>query len=150
MIAIERCLRTEDKFESAWATRANGLPARAFPTGFNAFDDDPWIVRLVDFVKEVLAQDRVRIIGVCYGHQIVGRALGAKVARSESGEWEVSVCRVTQTEKGKELFGGKDSLVRIFIDPFSFFPSFLSFFLPLPLLLSFLLMLSLTNQQQKA
>lgn len=97
------------------------FPARAFPTGFNAFDDDPWIVRLVDFVKEVLAQDRVRIIGVCYGHQIVARALGAKVARSESGAWEVSVCRVAQTEKGKELFGGKDFLVRFFNDPFSAF-----------------------------
>lgn len=63
------------------------------------------------FVKEVLAQDRVKIIGVCYGHQIVGRALGAKVAKSEGGAWEVSVCRVIQTDKGKELFGGKDALV---------------------------------------
>lgn len=62
------------------------------------------------FVKEVLAQDRVKIIGVCYGHQIVGRALGAKVAKSEGGAWEVSVCRVIQTDKGKELFGGKDAL----------------------------------------
>ena len=79
--------------------------------GFNAFDNDPWILHLVDFVKEVLAQDRVKIVGVCYGHQIVGRALGAKVARSESGAWEVSVCQVIQTEKGKELFGGKDVLV---------------------------------------
>lgn len=59
----------------------------------------------------MLAQDRVKTIGVCYGHQIVGRALGAKVARSESGAWEVSVCQVAQTETGKELFGGKDSLV---------------------------------------
>ena len=66
---------------------------------------------MIDFVKEVLAQDRVKIVGVCYGHQIVGRALGAKVARSESGAWEVSVCQVNQTEKGKELFGGKDVLV---------------------------------------
>ena len=66
---------------------------------------------MLDFVKEVLAQDRVKIVGVCYGHQIVGRALGAQVARSESGAWEVSVCQVIQTEKGKELFGGKDALV---------------------------------------
>lgn len=62
-------------------------------------------------MKEVLAQDRVRVIGVCYGHQIVGRALGAKVAKSEGGAWEVSVCGVVPTEKGKELFGGKDALV---------------------------------------
>ena len=59
----------------------------------------------------MLAQDRVKIIGVCYGHQIVGRALGAKVARSESGSWEVSVCEVLQTGRGRELFGGKDVLV---------------------------------------
>ncbi|CAD6567474.1 MAG: hypothetical protein ASARMPRED_000858 [Alectoria sarmentosa] len=77
---------------------------------FNAFDDDPWVVRLVGFVKDVLAQDRVKVVGVCYGHQIVGRALGAKVARSQGGGWEVSVCQVIQTEKGKELFGGKDAL----------------------------------------
>ena len=109
------------------ATRANGLPARAFPTGFNAFDDDPWVVRLIDFVKEVLAQDRVRIIGVCYGHQIVGRALGAKVGRSESGAWEVSVCRVAQTDKCKELFGGKDSLVRFFSFTFFFLLLLLSY-----------------------
>ena len=48
---------------------------------------------------------------MCYGHQIVGRALGAKVARSEGGAWEVSVCQVNLTEKGKELFGGKDAIV---------------------------------------
>lgn len=80
--------------------------------GHNAFDDDPWILRLVEYTQQILAQRRVKIIGVCYGHQIVGRALGAKVARSESGAWEVSVCSVIQTPKGKELFGGKNALVR--------------------------------------
>lgn len=55
-------------------------------------------------MKKVLAQDRVRIIGVCYGHQIVGRAMGAKVARSEEPVWEVSVSDVRLTPKGKELF----------------------------------------------
>lgn len=79
--------------------------------GFNAFDDDEWVVRLVAFVQEVLRQRRVKVVGVCYGHQIVGRALGAKVARSEGGGWEVSVCEVAQTAKGKALFGGKDELV---------------------------------------
>ena len=59
----------------------------------------------------MLAQSQARVIGVCYGHQIVGRALGAKVARSEGGAWEVSVCQVNLTEKGKELFGGKDAIV---------------------------------------
>lgn len=82
-------------------------------TGFNAFDNDPWVLRLVEFTKEILVQRRVRIIGVCYGHQIIGRALGAKVARKESGIWEVSVCQVEQTERGRDLFAEKTRLVRI-------------------------------------
>ena len=69
-------------------------------------------MRLVEYVQKILAQDKVRIIGVCYGHQILGRALGAKVARSEGGAWEVSVCEVYLTPKGKEVFK-KDHLVRI-------------------------------------
>ncbi|KAI9736405.1 MAG: hypothetical protein M1818_006138 [Claussenomyces sp. TS43310] len=71
---------------------------------FNAFDNDPWIVKLVDFVKEILAQDRVRIIGVCFGHQIVGRALGCKVDRCQKG-WEVSVTAIDLTKRGQEIFG---------------------------------------------
>ncbi|KAG4427341.1 hypothetical protein IFR05_017175 [Cadophora sp. M221] len=70
----------------------------------NSFDNDPWILKLVDFVKRVLDQRRVRIIGVCFGHQILGRALGAKVARSQEG-WEISVTAIDLTKKGQELFG---------------------------------------------
>ena len=83
---------------------------RELESGFNAFDDDEWVLRLVEYAKKILAQNRIRIIGVCYGHQIVGRALGAKVARSGGGAWEASVCDVRLTSKGKELFR-KDVLV---------------------------------------
>lgn len=76
---------------------------------FNAHDNIPWINELVDFVKKVLSQDRVRVIGVCFGHQIIGRAMGAKVARSDRG-WELSVSEVNLTPRGKEIFG-KEKLV---------------------------------------
>jgi GMP synthase-like glutamine amidotransferase len=56
----------------------------------------------VEFVRKVLNHDRIRVIGVCYGHQIVGRALGAKVARSDA--WEISVSEVQLTPKGKQVF----------------------------------------------
>jgi len=71
---------------------------------YDAFDDDPWILKLVEYTKEVLDQRRVRIIGVCFGHQIVGRALGVKVGRSEKG-WETSVLAVDLTKRGQEVFG---------------------------------------------
>ncbi|KAF3797557.1 putative glutamine amidotransferase-like protein C13C5.04 [Colletotrichum gloeosporioides] len=69
----------------------------------NSFDNDPWILKLVDFTKKCIESDRVRVIGVCFGHQIIGRALGVEVKRSELG-WEVAVVDVNLTEKGKELF----------------------------------------------
>ncbi|KAG8627676.1 hypothetical protein KVT40_003549 [Elsinoe batatas] len=71
----------------------------------NSFDSDPWILRLVDFTKRVLyEQSRVKLIGICFGHQIIGRAMGAKVARSDKG-WEVSVTPMQLTKKGEEVFG---------------------------------------------
>ncbi|OJD17123.1 hypothetical protein AJ78_02768 [Emergomyces pasteurianus Ep9510] len=70
----------------------------------NSFDDIPWINKLVDFTSKILAQDRVRIIGVCFGHQIIGRALGVKVGPNEGG-WEVAVHDMDLTAEGKKLFG---------------------------------------------
>lgn len=70
----------------------------------NSFEDIPWINRLVEFTQQVLAQNRVRILGICFGHQILGRAMGAKVGRSDQG-WEIAVCDMELTEKGKEIFG---------------------------------------------
>lgn len=80
----------------------------------NSFDNDPWILKLVEFTEKVLKQDRIRVIGVCFGHQILGRALGAKVGRSDNG-WEISVLPVELTAKGKEIFQ-QDTLVCL---PFS-------------------------------
>jgi GMP synthase-like glutamine amidotransferase len=61
-------------------------------------------VKLVEFTKEVLAQSRVRIVGVCFGHQIVARALGVEVGRNADG-WEAAVNDIQLTAKGKEVFG---------------------------------------------
>lgn len=69
----------------------------------NSFDNDPWILKLVEFTEKLSKQDRVRIIGVCFGHQILGRALGVKVGRSDDG-WEISVLPVELSAKGKEIF----------------------------------------------
>ncbi|PHH59619.1 hypothetical protein CDD81_2804 [Ophiocordyceps australis] len=68
-----------------------------------AFDADPWIKNLVDFTRRALDSGRVRVVGVCFGHQIVGRALGARVCQSDKG-WELAVTDVDLTDKGKEIF----------------------------------------------
>jgi hypothetical protein len=58
----------------------------------------------VDYTAKILSETDVRVIGVCFGHQIVGRALKAKVGRNPDG-WEAAVNDVQLSEKGKELFG---------------------------------------------
>ncbi|RDW58851.1 class I glutamine amidotransferase-like protein [Coleophoma cylindrospora] len=71
--------------------------------------ENNWILKLVDFTKALLEeQSRVRIMAVCFGHQIVGRTLGVMPERSDSG-WEVSVTPVALTVRGKQVFG-QDSL----------------------------------------
>jgi GMP synthase-like glutamine amidotransferase len=90
----------------------------------SAFDDTPWIVALVEYVRTALSipksKRRVKIIGVCFGHQIVARALGCTVDRSENG-WEASVTKFLLSDAGCEIFG-KDVLV-FFILPSLFFCS---------------------------
>jgi hypothetical protein len=75
----------------------------------DSFKNDPWIVKLVEFTEKLLKQRRVRIIGVCFGHQIVARAMGVKLGRNEKG-WEASVTAIDLTKRGQEIFG-QNSLV---------------------------------------
>jgi GMP synthase-like glutamine amidotransferase len=67
---------------------------------------------LVEFTKRLLDQNRIRIIGVCFGHQIIGRAMGAPVGRNDAG-WEVAVLPMDLTERGKKLFK-KDQVVGLY------------------------------------
>ncbi|RPB07945.1 glutamine amidotransferas-like protein class-I [Morchella conica CCBAS932] len=76
----------------------------------SAFDNAPWIIKLVEFTRMVLIeQTRVRIIGICFGHQIVARALGVKVDRGAQG-WEASVLPMQLSPLGKIIFSGRDTL----------------------------------------
>lgn len=68
----------------------------------NAHEDAPWILRLLDFVRTVAKSTQIRIIGICFGHQIIARALGGVVEKNKKG-WEVSVDRVDLTPTGKRI-----------------------------------------------
>ena len=55
----------------------------------SVYDDEPWIVRLADFVRE-LDDAGAKTIGVCFGHQLIAHALGGAVDRAPNG-WGVGV-----------------------------------------------------------
>ncbi|MCJ1479339.1 hypothetical protein MMC13_008024 [Lambiella insularis] len=71
---------------------------------YNAFEDEPWILKLLNYVETILGRKRPRLLGVCFGHQIIARAMGAEVGRSDNG-WEVSVSAVDLTRRGQDIFG---------------------------------------------
>ena len=52
----------------------------------------------------ILNETNVRVIGVCFGHQIIGRALKAQLGRNPQG-WEAAVNKVQLSDRGRELFG---------------------------------------------
>jgi GMP synthase-like glutamine amidotransferase len=53
------------------------------------YDDLPWIEPLKAFLRACLA-DRVPVVGVCFGHQILAEALGGRVVKSDRG-WGLGV-----------------------------------------------------------
>jgi GMP synthase (glutamine-hydrolysing) len=55
-------------------------------------DDLPWIRRLEEFVRKVAAKD-VPFVGVCFGHQLIAKALGGSVVQSDRG-WGVGMKEV--------------------------------------------------------
>ncbi|WP_292675134.1 type 1 glutamine amidotransferase [Mesorhizobium sp.] len=54
---------------------------------FGVNDGHAWIARLEALVREIYASGRP-LIGICFGHQLIARALGGTVERS-SGGWMV-------------------------------------------------------------
>jgi GMP synthase (glutamine-hydrolysing) len=67
---------------------------------------EPWMQRAADFMLEANAH-RVPVLGVCFGHQLLAHAHGARVVRNRHGR-EIGTVEVTLTEAGREdpLFDG--------------------------------------------
>lgn len=55
----------------------------------SASDDLPWIKTLEQFIVQLQANNK-KLIAICFGHQLVAKALGGKVETSDKG-WGVGV-----------------------------------------------------------
>ncbi|GAA6010444.1 hypothetical protein JCM10207_001307 [Rhodosporidiobolus poonsookiae] len=76
----------------------------------NAYDDLDWINRLISFVADLpSANPDLKLIGICFGHQIISRAFGGVCERNEKG-WEIGPRTLELTEVGQEVFRGKEQI----------------------------------------
>lgn len=64
----------------------------------SAYDNEAWIKQLADYIK-ILADQQKKLIGICFGHQLIAHALGGRVEKSDKG-WGVGIMssKVLQTK----------------------------------------------------
>jgi GMP synthase-like glutamine amidotransferase len=73
-----------------------------------AYDDRPWIDPLTTFLRA--ARGEAKLVGICFGHQIMAEAFGGRVEKSERG-WGIGL----QTYDVREREPWMDSVSRIAI-----------------------------------
>lgn len=45
---------------------------------YSAYEKIPWITKLADFIIRINEIPSIKMIGICFGHQIIAEALGGR------------------------------------------------------------------------
>ncbi|KAK3376137.1 GMP synthase [Lasiosphaeria ovina] len=101
--------------------RGGRMPAVAEFDGFDgvlvtgsrasADGDEPWIRELLGLLRELWTRrpSDLVFIGVCFGHQLLARLLGAEIRTSPSRDWELGHCAIALSPVGQRLFRTGDA-----------------------------------------
>lgn len=72
----------------------------------SVYDDIPWINQLKEFIQQ-LHRAKKKLVGICFGHQLVAEALGGETRKADIG-WCVGVHTNTLNENAK-IYGITES-----------------------------------------
>ncbi|KAL1336173.1 hypothetical protein HN51_030587 [Arachis hypogaea] len=75
----------------------------------DAHGNDPWIHQLLNLLQKLNSINK-KVLGICFGHQILGRALGGKVCRSPSG-WDIGIRTVNLSSSSSLKLPSKLSII---------------------------------------
>lgn len=68
---------------------------------FSVYEQIGWITELQEFVRR-LHQARKKLIGICFGHQLIAQSLGGKTEKTDRG-WGIGSHSVVLTDKAGDL-----------------------------------------------
>ena len=78
----------------------------------SVFEDEEWIRDFGEFVQALNA-DKRKIVGICFGHQMIAQTLGGEVRRSERG-WGIGVQQMSIVEEQPWMRPPMDSCRMLF------------------------------------
>jgi len=63
---------------------------------YSTYEDFSWIKQLEEYIRQ-LHQHKKKLIGICFGHQLIAQSLGGKVEKNSQG-WEIGITATHITE----------------------------------------------------
>ena len=84
-IGVEACYKVFQTWQGELPAAINNDEIYLVPGSLDsAYDDKPWINALVHWVQQAYS-DGAKLMGVCFGHQVIARALGGEVRKYQGG-----------------------------------------------------------------
>ncbi|OAF98994.1 class I glutamine amidotransferase-like protein [Paraphaeosphaeria sporulosa] len=72
---------------------------------YDAHSDEAWVLKLLNLIKHLwVHRPDIKFTGICFGHQILCRALGSTVEPEENGKWELAHTHIELSDVGRWLF----------------------------------------------
>uniref|UniRef100_A0A7N0UR92 Glutamine amidotransferase domain-containing protein n=1 Tax=Kalanchoe fedtschenkoi TaxID=63787 RepID=A0A7N0UR92_KALFE len=75
---------------------------------YDAYGDDEWVVELRQLIRVLDAMEK-KVLGICFGHQVLCRALGGKVGRASTG-WDLGLRQVNTTKDARGMLALEETV----------------------------------------
>jgi GMP synthase-like glutamine amidotransferase len=77
-----------------------------------AYDTDPWILRLGEWLREIVLHSQVHLVGICFGHQLIAHVCGGLAELNPVGV-EAGLSVVKLNDAGALYFGNNRTSFRL-------------------------------------